>query len=123
MRGPCRRQSMSRDLTRRIFPASASDTAAVVHGAPGVASLLTCLLLGQAAQAHADTTAQAPAAGERKRLRGEELMNVEVTSLAKEPQRLLQAAAPSQVITAPALRRSGAPSIPPALRLRGQPHA
>src|SRR5207302_349706 len=68
MRGPCRRQSMSRDLTRRTFPASASDTAAVVHGAPGVASLLTCLLLGQAAQAHADTTAQAAAAGELKRL-------------------------------------------------------
>src|SRR5437660_2067687 len=117
MRGPCRRQSMSRDLTRRIFPASASDTAAVVHGAPGVASLLTCLLLGQAAQAHADTTAQAAAAGELKRLSVEELMNVEVTSVAKEPQRLLQAAASIQVITAQDIRRSGATSIPEALRL------
>src|SRR5438105_3415700 len=117
MRGPCRRQSMSRDLTRRTFPASASDTAAVVHGAPGVASLLTCLLLGQAAQAHADTTAQAPAAGELKRLSVEELMNVEVTSVAKEPQRLLQAAASIQVITAQDIRRSGATSIPEALRL------
>jgi len=108
---------MSRDLTRRIFPASASDTAAVVHGAPGVASLLTCLLLGQAAQAHADTTAQAAAAGELKRLSVEELMNVEVTSVAKEPQRLLQAAASIQVITAQDIRRSGATSIPEALRL------
>src|SRR5437588_745239 len=117
MRGPCRRQSMSRDLTRRTFPAGASDTAAVVHGAPGVASLLTCLLLGQAAQAHADTTAQAPAAGELKRLSVEELMNVEVTSVAKEPQRLLQAAASIQVITAQDIRRSGATSIPEALRL------
>src|SRR5437879_13799636 len=97
MRGPCRRQSMSRDLTRRIFPASASDTAAVVHGAPSVASLLTCLLLGQAAQAHADTTAQAAAAGELKRLRVEELMNVEVTSVAKGPQRPPQGAASIQV--------------------------
>src|SRR5213080_605108 len=117
MRGPCRRQSMSRDLTRNTLPASASDTAAVVHGAPGIASLLTCLLLGQAGQAHADTTAQAAAAGELKRLSVEELMNVEVTSVAKEPQRLLQAAASIQVITAQDIRRSGATSIPEALRL------
>src|SRR5207302_1073746 len=72
---------------------------------------------GQAAQAHADTTAQAPAAGELKRLSVEELMNVEVTSVAKEPQRLLQAAASIQVITAQDIRRSGATSIPEALRL------
>src|SRR5690242_15157788 len=36
--GPCRRQSMSRDLTRDTLPASASDTAAAVRGAPGVAT-------------------------------------------------------------------------------------
>src|SRR5437762_1696320 len=117
MRGPCRRQSMSRDLTRNTLPASANGTAAVVRGAPGVASLVTCLLLGQAGQAHADTTAQADAAGELKRLSVEELMNVEVTSVAKEPQRLLQAAASIQVITAQDIRRSGATSIPEALRL------
>src|SRR5437763_6635245 len=108
---------MSRDLTRNTLPASASDTTAVVHGAPGIASLLTCLLLGQAEQAHADTTAQAAAAGELKRLSVEELMNVEVTSVAKEPQRLLQAAASIEVITAQDIRRSGATSIPEALRL------
>src|SRR5213078_338130 len=102
MRGPCRRQSMSRDLTRNTLPASANGTAAVVRGATGVAILVTCLLLGQAGQAHADAT------GELKRLSVEELMNVEVTSVAKEPQRLLQAAASIQVITAQDIRRSGA---------------
>src|SRR2546429_7952356 len=121
MRGPCRRQSMSRDLTRNTLPASASGTAAVVRGAPGVARLVTCLLLGQAGQAHADTTAQAAAAGELKRLSVEELMNVEVTSVAKEPQRLLQAAAPIQGITAQDIRRPRATSIPEALRLAHNP--
>jgi len=44
-------------------------------------------------------------------------MNLQVTSVAKEPQRLLQAAAAIQVITADDIRRSGASSIPEALRL------
>ena len=40
-----------------------------------------------------------------------------MTSVAKEPQKLLQAAASIQVITAEDIRRSGATSIPEALRL------
>src|SRR4029077_14809575 len=115
--GPCRRLSMSRDLTRKTCPASASDTAGVAHGAARLASLLTCLLIAQPGQAHADTTAAAATAGELKRLSVEELMDVEVTSVTKEPQRLLQAAASIQVITAEDIRRSGATRIPEALRL------
>ena len=108
---------MSRDLTRKTFPASASDTAGVAHGAARLAGLLTCLLIAQPGQAHADTTAAAATAGELKRLSVEELMDVEVMSVTKEPQRLLQAAASIQVITAQDIRRSGATSIPEALRL------
>src|SRR6266513_1679368 len=44
-------------------------------------------------------------------------MNLDVTSVTKQPQRLLQAAAAIQVITADDIRRSGASSIPEVLRL------
>jgi iron complex outermembrane receptor protein len=52
-----------------------------------------------------------------KQLSLDELMNLEVTSVSKEPQKLLQAAAAIQVITNEDIRRSGATSIPEALRL------
>ncbi len=47
----------------------------------------------------------------------EELMNIEVTSVSKRPQRLFEAAAAVHVITSEDIRRSGARSIPEALRL------
>src|SRR5690242_13757068 len=47
----------------------------------------------------------------------EELMNVEVTSVAKRPQRVADAAAAVFVITQEDIRRSGAASIPEALRM------
>jgi iron complex outermembrane recepter protein len=47
----------------------------------------------------------------------EQLMNVDVTSVAKEPQPYGQAPAAIQVITSDEIRRSGASSIPEALRL------
>jgi iron complex outermembrane receptor protein len=47
----------------------------------------------------------------------EELMNVEVTSVAKRPQRLADAAAAVFVITQEDIRRSGASSIPEALQM------
>ena len=63
--------------------------------------------------AHAD----APSTGDLKQLSVEELMNIEVTSVARHPEKLLQAAAAIQVITQEQIRRSGATSIPEALRL------
>ena len=77
---------------------------------------MTCVLLGQSATAQA---AAEPRAEHRrlKQLSLDDLMNVQVTSVAKEPQKLLQAAAAIQVITAEDIRRSGATSIPEALRL------
>lgn len=47
----------------------------------------------------------------------EELMNIEITSVAKKSQRLSDAAAAISVITAEDIRRSGATSLPDALRL------
>jgi iron complex outermembrane receptor protein len=55
--------------------------------------------------------------GALKQLDVEDLMNVEVTSVARHPEKLLQAASAIQVITQDDIRRSGATSLPEALRL------
>jgi iron complex outermembrane recepter protein len=47
----------------------------------------------------------------------EELMNVEVVSVSRRPERLAEAASAIQIITAEDIRRSGATSLPEALRL------
>ena len=58
-----------------------------------------------------------PTIGELKQLNVEDLMNVEITSVSRHPQKLLDAASAIQVITQEDIRRSGATSIPEALRL------
>jgi iron complex outermembrane receptor protein len=55
--------------------------------------------------------------GDLKQLSLEDLMNVEVTSVSKQPEKLLRAPSAIQVITSEDIRRSGATSIPEALRL------
>lgn len=52
-----------------------------------------------------------------KKLSLEELMNVEVTSVSKAPEKLSETASAIQVITGDDIRRSGATSLPEALRL------
>lgn len=52
-----------------------------------------------------------------KRLNVEDLMNLEVTSVTRKPEKLLGAASAIQVITAAEIRRSGATTLPEALRL------
>jgi iron complex outermembrane recepter protein len=52
-----------------------------------------------------------------KQLSVEDLMNIEVTSVSKQPEKLLDAASAIQVITDDDIERSGASSIPEALRL------
>src|SRR6187549_87235 len=47
----------------------------------------------------------------------EELMNIEVTSVSKRPEKLSEAASAIQVITSEDIRRSGATTLPEALRL------
>ena len=55
--------------------------------------------------------------GNLKQLSIEELMNIEVTSVERHPEKLRQAPSAIQVITQEDIRRSGATSIPEALRL------
>jgi iron complex outermembrane recepter protein len=101
----------------RSFPMN--DGAGSTRARRGAALLLTCALLAAmgGGRAFAGAQVESPTAGDLKRLSIEDLMNLDVTSVAKEPQRLLQAAAAIQVITADDIRRSGASSIPEVLRL------
>jgi iron complex outermembrane receptor protein len=52
-----------------------------------------------------------------KKLQFEELFNIEVTTVSRRPERLVDAASAIQVITAEEIRRSGVTSLPEALRL------
>ncbi|MBL9216249.1 MAG: TonB-dependent receptor [Opitutaceae bacterium] len=54
-----------------------------------------------------------------KRMSLEELMAIEVTSVSKRPEKLLETASAIQVITNEEIRRFGAASLPEALRLAG----
>jgi len=62
-------------------------------------------------------SAQSQGVPDISRMSIEELMNVEVTSVAKRPQRVADAAAAVFVLTQEDIRRSGAASIPEALRM------
>ena len=55
--------------------------------------------------------------GDLKRLSLEELLDINVTSVSRKPEKLSQVASAIQVITNDEIRRSGATSIPEALRL------
>jgi iron complex outermembrane receptor protein len=76
--------------------------------------VLGLLLAVDAAHATGDIS---PGPDALKRLSVEELMDVEVTSVSRRPERLSQAASAIQVISQEEIRRSGASSIPEALRL------
>jgi iron complex outermembrane recepter protein len=76
-----------------------------------VAAIIPALLIPLAGMADEVSTSAL------KMLSVEDLMNVEVTSVARHPQRLLDSASAIQVITQEDIRRSGATSIPEALRL------
>jgi iron complex outermembrane receptor protein len=69
--------------------------------------------------AAADQTASVASLSALKSLSVEQLMNVEVTSVSRRPEKLLAAAAAIQVITADEIRRSGATLLPEVLRLAG----
>ncbi|HEY1726390.1 MAG TPA: TonB-dependent receptor [Steroidobacteraceae bacterium] len=68
-----------------------------------------------ALSAYADS--DAPTLGELKGLSVEQLMNIPVNSVARHPEKLLDAASAVQVITQEDIRRSGATSIAEVLRL------
>src|SRR5256886_3179346 len=92
--------------------------------AAGTAILCTVGLVSLAGSGFAqrpDTGAQRPdsslSADSLKKLSIEQLMNVEVPSVSKRPERLAQVASAIQVITQDDIRRSGVTSLPEALRL------
>jgi iron complex outermembrane receptor protein len=78
------------------------------------AVLLSCSLTLPCLAAGASTTLS-----ELKQLNVEDLMNLEVTSVTRHPARLLEAASAIQVVTQAEIRRSGATTLPEALRLAG----
>lgn len=79
-------------------------------------SALFCLL-SCAGHLFAQTEAAGPTPSELKKLSLEELMEIEVTSVSKRAEKLSEAASAIQVVTGEDIRRSGATSIPEALRL------
>lgn len=82
----------------------------------GLVGLITVLILLPKV-VFSQEVANLPSPGELKKLSVEELMNIEVTSVSKRPEKLTEVASAIQVITHEDIHRSGATSIPEALRL------
>src|SRR5580658_9284852 len=103
-----------------MFPWNGSETDIALLHVQGfecrvrAAMALLFILIGPASAIAEDGSATI---GELKQLNVEDLMNVEVTSVARHRQKLIDAASAIQVITQEDIRRSGATSIPEALRL------
>ncbi|MEO8315029.1 MAG: TonB-dependent receptor [Pseudomonadota bacterium] len=81
--------------------------------------LAAFVLLSSTIAASASAAVRVTTIGDLKQLNVEDLMNIEVTSVARQPERLLGAASAIQVITSGEIRRSGATTLPEALRLAG----
>jgi iron complex outermembrane recepter protein len=82
-----------------------------------VAACLTLSLLLGPGRAVAQTPDTLSGAGALKRLSLEQLMNIEVTSVSRRPEKLSATASAIQIITGDDIRRSGATNLPEALRL------
>jgi iron complex outermembrane receptor protein len=67
--------------------------------------------------APAEANSGSPTIGDLKQLNVEDLMNIQVTSVSRRPEKLIDAASAIQVITQEQIRRAGATNIPEALRL------
>src|SRR6266568_1352057 len=79
--------------------------------------LMVLVLVACAGNARAQTYAASGTPSELKKLSLEELLNIEVTSVSRRPEKLSETASAIQVITQEDIRRSGATSLPEALRL------
>ena len=113
-------------MTGRTNPHSAASLMAFSRGASAGVVLVGCLVrvvsvwlltLATTIVCTSGFSHAAAATSELTELSLEELMNVEVTSVSKKPERLSDAAAAVYVITREDIRRSGATSIPEILRL------
>jgi iron complex outermembrane receptor protein len=90
---------------------------AILRRAAGIA-----LILFPGAQGIAQRSAASAAAYSLKRLTLEELMEIEVRTVSRHPEKLSETPASIRVITGEEIRRSGATVIPQALRLASQLH-
>ncbi|MEO7699267.1 MAG: TonB-dependent receptor [Opitutus sp.] len=79
--------------------------------------LIASLLGGSSPTLFAQLRPPLPSASTLKKMSMEELMDIQVTSVSKRPERLSEVASAIQVITGDDVRRSGATSLPEALRL------
>lgn len=85
--------------------------------------LLVCTVLAlNSILAQTPAPAAAPAPQSLKKLSIEELMDLEVTSVSRRPEKLSETAAAVQVITSEDIRRSGATTLPQVLRLASNLH-
>jgi iron complex outermembrane recepter protein len=85
----------------------------IVGGTVGV----VCAVLFGASRGYSQVPDSVPPPSTLKQLSLEQLMDIEVTSVSKRPEKLTETASAIQVITGEAIRRSGATSLPEALRL------
>src|SRR5213594_3138314 len=83
--------------------------------APPKPAWLVLIALTGSVVAQTQSVVQSPA--NLKKLSVEELMDIEVTSVSKRPEKLSETASAIQVITQEDIHRSGASSLPEALRL------
>ena len=89
-----------------------------VHWRHAIFRLALLLLLTSANRAVAQTGEPTSSdIGALKKLAFEELFNIEITTVSRRAERLVDAASAIQIITAEEIRRSGATSLPEALRL------
>ncbi|HWA10946.1 MAG TPA: TonB-dependent receptor [Opitutaceae bacterium] len=95
----------------RIFRRGAAQAVRTL----AVFAVLGCLAL--ISRVDADEAAGPASLATLKKLSVEELMDLEVTSVSRHPEKLLDAASAIDVITNDDIRRSGATSLPEALRL------
>lgn len=84
--------------------------------ARGIASVIPGIAL-MAAMSFGQGPDSLPPTSELKKMSLEELMEIEVTLVSKQPEKLAEAASAIQVITGDDLRRSGVQTLPEALRL------
>lgn len=88
----------------------------------GACALVLCGALGKKAGAQAEAARAIAQAADFATMSLEELLKVEVTSVSKRPEPLSNAAASIFVITNEDIRRSGATTLPEALRLAPNLH-
>jgi iron complex outermembrane recepter protein len=93
------------------------------RGLRGFVGLVLCIFCAlNSAFAQAPAPAAAPSPQSLKKLSIEELMDLEVTSVSRRPEKLSETAAAIQVITSEDIHRSGATTLPEVLRLASNLH-